>query len=446
MPLLPSGRWNERYAALSVCVGAYFAVRLAQLLVSTVVPSLRGTFGVSRGTVGAILTGMWLLYACSQVPSGAAGDRYGPRRVVCAALGCTAVGALALAAAPSIRTFGLFALLLGTSAGLYYTPATALLAERFEEVGQVIGIHRIGSQVAGLVAPALAALLGARFGWRVAVGSGAVVASAVLGVVLVRGSSDRDSSRRPRHAARTDGGVAVRPRALVGVLARPPVAVATALAALGEFAALTTVSFLPTFLVEHHGLSLSAAGAFFGAYFVVVASLQPVSGWLSDRFDRDAVTAALFASGAVGYAALAVGSGVVLAVPAVALVGIAMAWGPPVQSRAVDALADAERGVGFGAVRTGYILVGALGPVVVGTLADEAGWGVGFGLLSAALAFAAVALLLAALVGQKRQPLGSAAFGLFPPQDRGGDGGPPHGGDDANRRGAEEWCGVTRDE
>jgi MFS family permease len=399
---------DERHAALAVCVGAYFAVRLPQLLVSPVVPSLRGEFAVSRGTVGAILTGMWLVYACSQVPSGAAGDRYGPRRVVLVALGCTAVAALALAAAPSVVAFGAFALLLGVGAGLYYTPATALLAARFEEVGRVIGVHRIGSQAAGLVAPAMAAVLGARFGWRVALGSGAVVALAVL--VAVGGGRSRSQARPP---TRADGGASVRPRELVGVLSRPAVAFSATLAAVGEFAALTTVSFLPTFLVDHHGLPLPTAGALFGAYFVVVASLQPVSGWFSDRFGRNAVTAALFAAGAVGYVALAVGSGLAFAMPAVALVGVAMAWGPPVQSRAVDALADAERGVGFGAVRTGYILVGALGPVVVGTLADGAGWAVGFGLLGGLLGVVAVALVLAHLVGRERRPRGSAAFGPF---------------------------------
>jgi MFS family permease len=433
MSLLPTGRWDERYTALSVCVSAYFAVRLAQLLVSPVVPSLRGTFAVSRGTIGTILTGMWLVYACSQVPSGVAGDHYGPRRVVLIALGCTTAAALALAAAPSILAFGAFALLLGAGAGLYYTPATALLADRFDEVGQIIGVHRIGSQVAGLVAPALAALLGARFGWRVALGSGALVALAVLGVVLVDGSSTPRPRSRP--AARADGGATVRPRALVGVLARPPVAFSAALAAVGEFAALTTVSFLPTFLVEHHGLSLPTAGVLFGAYFVVVASLQPVSGWFADRFGRDAVTGALFAAGAVGYASLAVGSGLTFAIPAVALVGVAMAWGPPVQSRAVDALADAERGVGFGAVRTGYILVGALGPVVVGTLADGAGWTVGFGLLAVILGVATAALLLGQLVGRERRPLGSGAFGLFVASQNGhGNGSPAHGDDDADGR------------
>jgi MFS family permease len=400
--------WDERYAALSTCVGAYFAVRLAQLLVSPLVPSLRDAFAVSRGTVGVSLTGMWLVYACSQVSSGAASDRYGPRPVVLSALGCTTVAALALAAAPSVLAFGAFALLLGVGAGCYYTPATTLLADRFDDVGRVIGVHRVGSQVAGLVAPALATLLGARFGWRVAVGSGALVAAAVLGAVLVRGPA----TPRPMTPA-TDGGTAIRPRALLGVLARPPVAFSAALAAMGEFAALATLSFLPSGLGEHHGLSLSVAGTLFGAYFVVVAALQPVSGWLSDRFGRDAVTGALFAAGAVGFAGLAVGEGLVAAVPAVALVGVAMAWGPPVQSRAVDALADAERGVGFGAVRTGYILVGALGPAVVGTVADAVGWAAGIGLLAGVLALAALVVGLGTLVETERRPPGSSTFGLF---------------------------------
>lgn len=402
-------QWDERYAVLSVCVGAYFAVRLAQLVVSPVVPSLRETFGVSRGVVGLILTGMWVVYACSQVPSGAAGDRYGPRRVVLLALGCTTVAALALAAAPSTLTFGAFALLLGVGAGLYYTPATTLLADRFDEVGRVIGVHRMGSQAAGLVAPALAALLGARFGWRAAVGSGALVAAACLGVVLVRGSS----TDRPTTTAATDGGVSVGARAVAGVLSRPPVAFTAVLAAIGEFAALATLSFLPTYLVESYGLSLATAGALFAGYFAIVAALQPVSGWLSDKFDRDTITGTLFVAGAVGYAALAVGRELVVAVPAVALVGIAMAWGPPVQSRAVDALADTERGVGFGAVRTAYILVGALGPAVVGGLADTAGWTAGFALLGGLLGVAVVALVGARLVDGPRRPLGSSAFGLF---------------------------------
>lgn len=392
MSLSSATRWDERHTALSLCVGSYFAVRLAQLLVSPVVPSLRETFGASRGVVGVVLTGMWVVYACSQLPSGAAGDRYGPRRVVLAALGCTAVAALALAIAPSLYAFGAFALLLGVGAGLYYTPATALLAERFEDVGSVIGVHRVGSQAAGLVAPVLVGLVGARFGWRVALGSGSLVALALLAVVFVRA---------PRGGrVRTDGGSSVHPRALARVLARPPVAFTVGLATVGEFASLATISFLPAFLVDQFGLSLSQAGVVFSAYFVVVAGLQPASGWASDTLGRDTVVCGLFAAGAVGYATLAATTRLALAIPAVALVGVAMSWGPPVQSRAVDALSATERGVGFGLVRTGYILVGALGPMAVGGLADVAGWPAGFALLAALLGVAALAAVVGAVDGR----------------------------------------------
>jgi MFS family permease len=267
-------RVDDRHRALSICVGSYFAVRLAQLLVSPVVPSLREAFGVTSGTVGAVLTGMWLVYAVAQLPSGAAGDRYGPRRVVLAALGCTAVGAGALAAAPSLLAFGAVAPLLGAGAGLYYTPATTLLADRFDATGGVVGVHRVGGQIAGLVAPAVATLLGAWVGWRGVVGVGAVATTALVGVVVVGGPRRRTA---PETAA-TDGGTPIAPRTLLGVLARPPVAFAVGLAAVGEFAALATVSLLPTFLVDHYGLSTTHAGGLFAAYFVVVAACQPVSG------------------------------------------------------------------------------------------------------------------------------------------------------------------------
>jgi MFS family permease len=378
--------WGHRHTALSLCVGSYFTIRLAQLLVSPVVPALRDAFAVSRGSVGLALTGMWLVYALVQLPSGAFGDRYGPRRVVVLALGCTTVGAVALASAPSMVAFGVAVLILGVGAGLYYNAATALLSARFEDVGRAIGVHRVGSQAAGLVAPGVAAVVTARFGWRAALGSGAVVTVVVLALVglLVR----------PTRPARPDATLSelFAPRTLARLLGRPRVAFTTVLSMLGEFTVLATMAFLPTFFVEHHGFSLARASLLFSLYFAVVGGMQPVVGWLSDRFGRDAVVGAMFVAGVAGYAALAATTALAVAVPAVVLVGVAMSWAPPLQSRAVDALSAGERGTGFGLVRTGYLLGGALGTAVVGAVADVAGWSASFGLLAALLGAAALAL------------------------------------------------------
>ncbi|MFW5963628.1 MAG: MFS transporter, partial [Natronomonas sp.] len=120
--------------------------------------------------------------------------------------------------------------------------------------------------------------------------------------------------------------------------------------------------------------------------FVVHGATQPVLGAFSDSVGRDSAAAIAFGIGVVGYGTLVAvpdGPAVFAAVP---LVGVAMSWGAPVQSRFIDNLGETERAAGFGLVRTVYMLLGALGSVVVGGLADFTSWTVAFGLLVVLLA------------------------------------------------------------
>jgi len=71
---------------------------------------------------------------------------------------------------------------------------------------------------------------------------------------------------------------------------------------------------------------------------------------------------------------------------AAAIVGLAMSWGAPLQSRFMDDLSAEERGAGFGLVRTVYMVVGASGSVVVGAVSDAAGWTTAFGILAGVMA------------------------------------------------------------
>jgi len=100
------------------------------------------------------------------------------------------------------------------------------------------------------------------------------------------------------------------------------------------------------------------------------------------------------ALGVVGYATLIAGSGLAVLASGAVLTGVAMSWGAPLQSRFIDRLSAAERGAGFGLVRTVYMLVGASGSIVVGVVSDVAGWMAAFGLLVAVMAVGV--LLLAA--------------------------------------------------
>jgi MFS family permease len=383
--------WRYRHTALTLCTLAFTATMVARLAISPLVPQITARFGVTNATVGLALSGMWLAYALAQFPSGVLGDRYGERAVILTAVGATAVASLLIAVSPSIAAFMLFTVLLGAGAGLHYSVATTFLAKQYDDIGRAIGVHVAGGPIAGLAAPPVAALVGSRYGWRAGVLLGVAVAVPVFALFAWR--------VRPTEPIRPDQPLrerfALAP--LVELLSRPSILYTTALATMGAFTWQATASFLPTFLEVGGGLSTALSALLFSLYFLVHGSTQPVTGSLSDRFGRDATAMGTMSAGIVGYGLLVATArfdlGLGPTVAAVGFVGVAMSWGAPVQSRFMDLLSDEERGAGFGLVRTAYMVIGASGSVVVGTISDVAGWEAAFGLLAGVMALGLAALL-----------------------------------------------------
>lgn len=379
-------RWRYRHTILALCTLAFFATMVARLVISPVVPDITDGFGVSNGSIGLALSGMWAAYALLQFPSGVFGDRFGERQVILVALSLTALSSVLLALSPSFALFALAAVALGAGAGLHYSVATTFIAGQFETIGRAIGVHVAGGPLAGLLAPAAAAFVATQYGWRAAIAVGAAAALPVFLVFFARVRPTRP--KRPDQPLRER----VELGALVELLSRPAIAYTTLLAVVGAFAWQATASFLPTFLFEYRGYSQATAGLVFSAYFVIHGATQPVMGGLSDRYGRDVAVGATMLAGVVAYGLLLVRAGFAVTLGAALLAGVAMSWGAPLQSRFLDRLSEAERGAGFGLVRTVYMLCGALGSVVVGALADAAGWPVAFGILSVLMAGACGAI------------------------------------------------------
>jgi predicted MFS family arabinose efflux permease len=376
--------WRYKHTALTLCTLAFTATMVARLVISPLVPRITAAFDTTNATVGLALSGMWLAYALAQFPSGILGDRYGERVVILTAVGATVVASLLIAVSPSILVFMLFTVVLGAGAGLHYSVATTFLAKQFDDIGRAIGVHVAGGPLAGLAAPPLAALVGSRYGWRAGILLGAAAAVPVFVLFAWR--------VRPTEPVRPDQ--PMRERFAVGplteLLSRPRILYTTALATMGAFTWQATASFLPTFLEVGGGRSTALSALLFSLYFVVHGGTQPITGSISDRVGRDVTVMATMAAGVVGYGLLvataAFDLGLGATVVAVGFVGLAMSWGAPLQSRFMDLLSDAERGAGFGLVRTAYMVLGAAGSVVVGTVADAAGWTVAFGLLAGVMA------------------------------------------------------------
>jgi MFS family permease len=183
------------------------------------------------------------------------------------------------------------------------------------------------------------------------------------------------------------------------LLSRPKIAFTVALAIAGAFVWQAVSSFLPTFLVEYRGQSTTLAGVVFSSYFVVQAVTQVGVGAASDRYGREVSTAGCMVLAVAGFALLVAVPGLVAVAAAVVLLGTGLGWGGALLPRFMDELSEEEQGAGFGLVRTVYGVVGSLGSVGTGIVADLFGWAVSFAVLTALLVLVFAALVVNRALG-----------------------------------------------
>jgi len=384
---VPEDAGDGRGVLLTVA-GGNFAQLGSRLVLSAVVPLVLVRFGASKSSVGLALTGMWVVYALIQFPSGVLADRFGERRLLLGGLVGVGVGAATVALAPSLAAFGVAVLVLGAGGGLFFPAASALVSRLSTSRGGSLGFLTAAGAISGVVYPAVGGTVATRFDWRAAVALGAVaVLPCLLATVLLVPSLP---PVRPNRRL----GVLVDARYLAEILTRPGVAYTTLLAVLGAFTIQGYSSFFPTFLVEYRGLDTGTAGLAFGVAFALSAVAQPAAGALSDRTSRDLALAASIGLTAVGFLVILAVPGTAGLVAGVALLGVGISWPGVISARIMDQLDASERGLGFGLVRTVFLVLAASGSAVVGALADYGGWGLAFGALVAVLA--AYLLLLAA--------------------------------------------------
>lgn len=379
--------WQYKHTVLGLSTVTFVATMVARISISPVVTLITDDFGVSNGTIGIVLTGMWAMYALMQLPSGLLGDRFGERRILLLAMGLTAGSSLLLALSPGIITFSIFSILLGTAAGLHFPVATTLLDKEFENVSHVMGILLMGGPIAGLFVPPLAVYVGQQFGWRAAV----LIGLAFTGptTLLVFFNLQRTTPSQPD--------IPIRQRLNIGslteILARPSIAFTTVIAIIGAFFWQAVVSFLPTFLKVSGGLQPDLVGLLFSLTFIVHGLTQPTIGWLANRIGQELGASIPFSAGVIGFISLVLTDSFLGYILSVSLIGTAMSWGAPIQARFLDRLAIEEKGKGYGLVRTVHMMFGATGSAVVGTISEVLNWNIAFGSL-AGITLVALILLL----------------------------------------------------
>lgn len=362
-------------------------IQTGRLALSPMLPAIQSDLQITAFQAGLALTVIWGLYAVFQYPSGRLSDSLSRMLPLVVGLALLFVGFTALAFSPTYGVFVTSAVVVGVGAGLYPTPARALVSDLYvSRRGAAFGLHTAAGDLGGGFAAGVAVVALAVGTWR----SAFIPVVLTVGVVFLLLHAWRQEPYRVGSVS-LDLESTFR-RVLMGRRLRWVLVAYTLYAFVWQGAA----GFLPTYL-QTKGFSEGMASAGFAALFLVGAGIKPVAGRLGDRFTRASVAAGALTlgAGALGWLVVAQSS-LAVAVAVVAFSVGLMSYPPVIQAYLMDLFPNDSMGGDLGATRTIYLGLGSLGPTYIGFVAERASYDLAFvGLLGCLICCAVIVLGLA---------------------------------------------------
>jgi MFS family permease len=377
-----------------------FAVALGYGIAAPALPVYARTFGVSAFVASTVISGFALMRLLSAGPAGLMVDRFGERRVMSIGIWVVAGSSLLTALAQSFPQLLVLRGVGGIGSSMFTVSAMALLLRTAgpEQRGRASGAFQAGFLFGGVTGPAIG---GAVTGISirapfVVYGITLVVAGTLAAKYLSRepltsavdapaGSGSVVDGAEPQAA----GAPATGDEAATGSPPpkAPPASLSTALRSAAYRAALMVnlssgfivfglrISLVPLFVTEglEQGVGLVGIG-FLCAAGTQAVMLIPAGRWTDTSGRRGSMLVGA-ATLTVSMLLLALGSGAVGFLLAMAASGLASAFLAPASSAVVG---DLTRGLSGGRVVSAYQMVGdlggILGPLIAGALADAAGF------------------------------------------------------------------------
>lgn len=366
---------RRRYLTLAVCFLTWFSVILSRMVLPPVLPLVKSEFELSYAESGLIPTSLLMGYALVLFPAGWLADRMDKKRIIVPGLIFLAVMMLSIGLSTGYMQLLVLQFLAGLGAGVYLTPANALLSNVFSqnERGRAFGIHEAAVSIASMSATLLAVPLALTFNWRfpLFVCSGLLFVAALLFAWLVKEPTQGTKELvRPRLAVR-------------GAFTRWFLALTITDAVGVGFCYNAFAAFMPTYLVNVFGVTLTYAAILVSVGYASGALGRVSCGPISDRVGRVKVVILLLAlATASWFVFVTLRSPGVELVALLAVMGFALNGAIPVIFALVADLSPVEvRGTRFGFLATSSVGAGAVSGLVVGSLADAVGFVVSFSLL-----------------------------------------------------------------
>lgn len=236
---------------------AHFAHHLVTALPTPLLPFVRDEFKLDYTQSGLLISAFSLTYGISQMPAGWFADRIGARILLTSSILGVGITGLFVGFSQTYLMLIIGLILMGILGGGYHPASTTAISTSVEPTrrGWALGMHMIGGSVCFFLAPLVAAALAAAWGWRgpyIALGIPSILFGIFFYIILKRRIPNREAELKAFHAEAETAPVPGQMRRLITVIV---------LSAFIQSSIISTVSFIPLFLVDQYGAGrgLSAA-------------------------------------------------------------------------------------------------------------------------------------------------------------------------------------------
>ena len=368
-PLDPT---RTRYRVLLFVYLAAFITYLDRVCLSVAAPAMQVDLGLSQVEFGWVFTVFYVAYMAFEMPTSTLGDRWGQRLMLVRIVGCWSIFTIFTGVARNFATLLATRTVFGAAeAGAFPTLSRAL--SRWFPIharGRANGIMWMGARSGGAFAPPIAVALMAWLGWRGAFaifGAVGLIWCAVFGI-WYRDDPARHPSVNSAELEIISVGAAPPPKTTEAVPWRTLLFNRTVLALFFSYFASGFgfqffVTWLPTYFMREHGLSLQQSGMFAALPLAAGAMGCLMGGVIADFITRRTGSVILgrrsvgvggFLLGATGYAAA-----VHVHSPAAAIAFLALASGAHDLTLPVLWATTTDAGGRFGGTTAGFVNFGS---------------------------------------------------------------------------------------
>jgi predicted MFS family arabinose efflux permease len=364
--LAPHARWVVFYLAV---VFAMMTMQMSSLGFAPLLPSIQKDFAMTFSQVGTF-TGVYGLVALVvSIPAGMLAKHYGEKRVMCAGLAILVLGLIGLSLAENFgqaitaRAVWIFGYRL---AFVCVMTAIALTAPAHLK-GRAMGVLGAMSSLATVLGAPFCAGIAVSLGWRHAIM--AFGGMALLGLLVFAGFY------RQRPEVVLAGRAAQGERQGAFSAFRIPIVWTIPLLGLSNMGGFAATFFLPAALKAQFGMDPAGSAQVISIAYICAIVVNPLCGWLADRFNRWLVLAGMMALSIPASLAMMSNNVLVFQAAAAVLISCGLATTNQLYPTVAELMRGRDVGPLMGITALGGGIFGYLGPQALGWLRD---WSDGF--------------------------------------------------------------------